>query len=239
MTRLRNKNSAKFRRLAQDFKIPRNHGQNNKQWLRDYKNEVTFFKNFIALLIAGGATHSICGKFLTSKTGAFYKKVVLFENKKDKDSDDKICENPVWGKYGTTPSSAAKDIRRYVKEREKIIFKISTKDFTIKHTPYPVTSLFCEQDVHQEKGEYIGHAYSVIMKRSMSKDGHRNGYQVVQKDSINQGKLYNYVKRFSQKINSNEIKLLGADVYNTEIAEKAECLQQAYYDCARAMDGAF
>lgn len=69
-------------------------------------------KTFVAILIAGGASISNCGKFATSKLGAFYSKAILFRNKADKKVDKYICEYPVWGKYGTTPASAAKDIRK-------------------------------------------------------------------------------------------------------------------------------
>lgn len=241
MARLRNngKTCSKFRRLAMDFKIPKNHGKRNKMWMRDYQNEVKFLMQFISILIAGGAQYSPCGNFLTNKTGAFYTKVILFKNKQDKRNDKKICDQPIWGKHGSTPSSAAKHIRRYIKEREKLNFKISTKDFSIKHTEFPVNALCCEQNVHYEKGEFISHAYSVIMKRNFSSDGKRDGFTLIQKDSVDTIKPYKYVEKMACKVHTQKIMIKGPDYQNVEIAEKAECLQQAYYDCARALDGAF
>lgn len=241
MARLRNNgnNCSNFKRLAQDFKIPKNHGRSNKQSVRDYKREVEYFMNFMNILIAGGALLSPCGAFLVSKTGAFYTKVVLFKNKKDKKSDTSICESPIWGNHGTTPRTAAKDLRHYIKQREKMNFQITTSDFKITHKSFPVSALFCEQNAHCEKGEFISHAYAVILKRNISKDRHREGYNIIQKDSVNKMTPYKYVQSFSKKIKSKKILMFGADHHNIEIAENAECLQQAYFDCARAMDGVF
>lgn len=186
--------------------------------------------------MAGGATNSNCGNFLVSETGAFYKRAVLFENKVDKRSDSQICGIPIWGKYGATPSKASKEIQKFIKEKEKFNLKI-TKDMKIKRCSFPVSSLFCEQDAHREKGEYISHAYSVIVKRNITKEDHRNNYKIIQKDSVNHNNTYKYVENLQRKINTNNVKMIGADDKNVERSQNAECLEQAYADCARAVDG--
>lgn len=239
MSRLRNRKSTKFTSLAHQFHIPKSHGKDPKKWVCDYINEVKFFMDFITLLTDNGAQLSSCGNFVTSNTGAFYTKAVLFKNKEDKQSDKLICEDPVWGKRGTTPSKAARDLRRFIRTRETLNFKISTNNFKIKHCVYPVSALFCEQNVHYEKGELISHAYSVILKRNLSSQGKKEGFAVIQKDSLRQTKEYAYFDKFSRKIKPRNSKALGLDYQNNNISVKDECLTQAYFDCARGMDGAF